>query len=266
MIIGADGPSYERVASWGEPAEDGPRLKYPYGIAIEKDGNLIIADTECSKVFRYAPDGEFLGQIGKGGGNKSGCFDAPRDVLVGPKGRIYVSDCRTGPPRLQVFNRKGEYVLGFGQKGVGPGLVLRTRGMALDPAGRFLIADVDNMRVNIYSDSGEFLESWEKDGERAGELNAPYGLVTDRNGDVFVSGYYGPCQKFTRKGEFLFAFAHPDPPLGPVYYPSATGDRWGNVYLAVRDEQGRERNSEDPSGKDGAYDEVQQSRRPRDEL
>ena len=66
--------------------------------------------------------------------------------------------------------------------------------------------------------------------------NAPYGLVIDRNDDIFVPGYYGPCQKFTNNGEFLAAFAHADPPDGPIGFQSATGDRWGNIYLAARRE------------------------------
>jgi hypothetical protein len=63
-------------------------------------------------------------------------------------------------------------------------------------------------------------------------------LVVDPSGDVFVSGYYGPAQKFDPNGKFLFAFAHGDPPDGPVYFHTIVGDKWGNVYLMVRNKEG----------------------------
>ena len=90
------------------------------------------------------------------------------------------------------------------------------------------------MRVNVYDKSGEFLYDWGKEGLNSGEFNAPHGLFVDKNADVFITGYYGPTQKFNSEGDFLFAFAHGDPPDGPAYFHNLTGDRWGNVYVLVR--------------------------------
>ena len=150
--------------------------------------------------------------------------------------RVFVSDVKTGPPRIQMFGPDNTFLHGFGQKGMWPGHVLRTQGMLFDPSGRLFVTDIDNMRVNIYDGEGNFLESWKGSGENPAEFNAPYGLVIDRSGDIFIPGYYGPCQKFTRDGWLLFAFAHADPPDGPVGFQNAAGDRWGNVYLASRNE------------------------------
>lgn len=121
--------------------------------------------------------------------------------------------------------------------------------MAIDGNGRLLAADVDNMRVNIYGLDGNFVEAWEKDGTLPGQFNEPYGLFADKNSDVFVASCYGPCQKFTSQGDFLFGFAHPDPPDGPVVLTSISGDRWGNVYLAVRDSVGIVHNTVHPEPK-----------------
>jgi hypothetical protein len=249
VILGTDPPKYEMVSKWEEPADGSAHLKNPSDIAIEQDGNLLITDDGCSQVFRYTPSGEFLGTIGLGSGFDPGKFDKPHNVAVDDQGKIFVSDLRTGPPRIQVFGHDGKLLHAFGQKGAGPGQVMETRGMEFDPAGRLLVADIENMRVNLYSHEGDFIETWQRDGIRPGEFNLPYGVVVDRNGDVFVPGYYGPCQKFDGQGNFLFAFAHPDPPDGPVAYTSATGDRWGNVYLAVRDSAGLVQNSVDPEPK-----------------
>ena len=103
-------------------------------------------------------------------------------------------------------------------------MILRGHGMAFDREQRLFVVDIDNMRVNVYSHAGEF--------------NAPHGLHIDPSGDVFVSGYYGPTQKFDARGNFLFAFGHGDPLDGPAYFHSMTGDRWGNVYVTVRNKGG----------------------------
>lgn len=248
-IVGDASPAYELVSKWEEPADGSSHLKDPSDLAIERDGNLIITDVGRSQVFRFSATGELLGHIGEGGGNAPGHFDGPRSVAIDSEGNIAVCDLRTGPPRIQVFNRDGKLIRAFAQKGVGPGMVMQTRGMAFDALGRLLVADMDNMRMNVYASDGNFLEAWEKNGVLPGEFNEPYGVVIDPNGDVCIPNYYGPCQKFTRTGAFLFAFAHPDPPKGPVAYTAAAGDQWGNVFLAVRDTTGLVQNSVDPEPK-----------------
>ena len=47
----------------------------------------------------------------------------------------------------------------------------------------------------------------------------------------------------------MLAFAHPDPPNGPVAFTSAAGDRWGNVFLATRDTAGLVQNFVKPEPK-----------------
>ncbi|MCC6490304.1 MAG: NHL repeat-containing protein, partial [Candidatus Hydrogenedentes bacterium] len=249
VIVGDGSPVYELVSKWEEPADASSHLKDPSDIAIERDGNLIITDAGRSQVFRFSVTGELLGQIGEGGGNAPGHFDGPRGVAIDSEGNIAVADVRTGPPRIQVFNHDGKLIRAFAQKGVGPGMVMQTRGMAFDASGRLLVADMDNMRVNVYTNDGDFLEAWEKNGVHPGEFNEPYGVVIDQNGDVSIHNYYGPCQKFTRTGNFLFAFAYPDPPTGPVAYTAVAGDQWGDVFLAVRDTAGLVQNSVDPEPK-----------------
>ncbi len=246
VLIGDKQPDYELVSKWEEPTNGTGHLRNPSGLAIEKDGNLLISDASCSQVFRFSPKGELLGNIGLGTGNTLGHLDSPRSLVVDNTGTIFVSDLRTGPPRLQAFHPDGTLFHAFAKKGTGPGQVMEIRAMTLDPMGRLLAADVDNMRISVFGPDGSFLETWDRDGTLPGQFNEPYGLFADSNSDVFVASYYGPCQKFTSQGEFLSAFALPDPPDGPVVLTSLAGDWWGNIYLAVRDSAGVVRNSVHP--------------------
>jgi sugar lactone lactonase YvrE len=232
-----EGAPYKMIMNWGESIENAKHFKDPHCIALDPDGNIIIADYDGSKVHRWTPDGEFIGYLGTSG-EGPGQVTKPRVVTTGPDNLLYVSDQKSDKPRIQVFDNDGNFVRIFAAKGTGPGHILRAHGLAFDPEGNLYVVDVDNMRINSYTREGAFLNSWGRDGRLRGEFNAPHGLVMDKNGDAFVSGYYGTCQKFNRRGEYLFQFAEGNPPDGAVYIHSASGDKYGNVYLMVRGMKG----------------------------
>lgn len=233
ILIGNPDPFYKLAHVWSEPKHSPRYLNDPHGIALDKDGNILIADQGASQVMRFTPQGKFLGYIGSGSGGETGMFTEPRVVLTDSNGRIWVSDSKADEPRIQAFTSDGKFTRTFAHKGVLPGQLLRAHGMAFDSRGRLFVVDVDNFRVNVYSQSGQFLYSWGKPGLQLGEFNAPHGLIVDPSDDVFVSNFYGPTQKFDPNGNLLFAFAYADPPDGPVGFHSISGDRWGNVYMTL---------------------------------
>jgi sugar lactone lactonase YvrE len=233
-IMGSGKPKYRMVRSWGEPTDKLDRLRSPHGITIGRGGDVIIADEASHRVLRYSPEGKFLGEVGYGFGREPGQFTKPRHTAVDADGRIWVSDEKSDRPRLQVFSADGEFSRILGEKGTAPGMLLRAHGMQFDRQQRLFVVDVDNARVSVYDKAGKFLFDWGKDGMYPGELNAAHGLFIDPSGDVFISGYYGPVQKFTVDGKFLGAFGYGEPPDGPVHFHAIGGDRWGNVYVTVR--------------------------------
>lgn len=232
-----DEPSYKLVNTWSEENENAQHLEEPHGICLDKEGNILIAD-QAGKVLRFTTKGKYLGDIAKGKGSEPGELSEARVVAIDGHGHIWVTDSKGDRPRVQVFTHEGEFMRIFAEKGNGPGQILRAHGLGFDSLDRAFISDVDNFRVNVYSHDGEFLYAWGKPGVEAGELNAPHGLVVDPSGDIFVSGYYGPSQKFDAEGNYLFGFAHGEPPDGPVYFHTIVGDQWGNVYLMVRNKEG----------------------------
>lgn len=238
VLMDAPGPAYELVGGWTEEKASAKYFVDPHCVCLDKDGNLLVADYNGSKVMRFAPDGTYLGIVGFGSGERPGYVKLPRVVQTDAEGRIFVSDQKSDKPRIQVFSHEGKFLRMFAEKGTGPGRILRAHGLAFDRHQRLFVVDVDNMRVNIYTHSGEFLKTWGRDGHRVGEFNAPHGLAMDGNDDVFIVGYYGPCQKFTAEGDFLFDFALGNPPDSAVYFHSISTDRWGNVYLMVRGMRG----------------------------
>jgi sugar lactone lactonase YvrE len=238
VLVGSVEAAYKPAGTWGEDKGPAAHLQEPHGISIDLGGNLLIADQGAGRIFRYAKDGRYLGEVGRGPGNGEGQFSQPRFAVVDAAGNIYVTDVKSDKARMQVFDPDGKFLRIFSEKGTAPGMILRGHGIAFDPKGRLFVTDVDNMRVSVFEPSGKFLFCWGKDGLNPGDFNAPHGLYLDPNGDVFVNGYYGPTQKFDSDGRFLFAFAHGDPPDGSVYFHSVAGDRWGDVYVTVRTKAG----------------------------
>jgi DNA-binding beta-propeller fold protein YncE len=243
VIVGDSPVRYKSVLIWTKKLNDPEsKMKSPHGLGLDKEGNILIADEIADRVFRYTMEGKFLNEIGNGPGENPGQFKAPREVRSDTEGNIFVTDSKGDDARIQVFNHQGEFLRIFGEKGRGPGQILRAHGIGFDPEQRLFINDVDNMRVNVYDASGKFLydfDGWEAyKNMNVGEMNAPHGIFVDPAGDVFVVSYYGPTHKFTPEGNILNVFAHGDPPDGSVYFHNITGDRWGNIYLLVRGKGG----------------------------
>jgi DNA-binding beta-propeller fold protein YncE len=242
VILGAARPEYKSIRIVSEPVLEGSdrtvHLTHPHGIGLDADGNIMIADEGGHAVHRYTPQGEYIGQLGKGKGSRPGEFTSPRAVIADASGNIYVTDSKGDRSRIQVFSRDGEFLRIYAEKGTLPGMILRAHGMDFDSAGRLYTVDVDNMRVNVYGPDDKFLYDWGEQGVFPGQFNAPHGLFVDRSDDVWISSYYGPAQKFNRFGDFIFDYCPGDPPDGPVYFHNSTGDQWGNAYICVRTKEG----------------------------
>ena len=61
---------------------------YPYGLCIDSNNILYVADYVRNTVCVYNTSGQFLGYIGNSDGSS---FDTPR-FIVSDKGRLYISD------------------------------------------------------------------------------------------------------------------------------------------------------------------------------
>jgi len=227
VLVGLNAPSYRLLARWGAHGEGQGQFLEPHGIALDKDGNLVIADPVRSRVFGFTPEGRFLRELGLGPGSGPGEFQGPPDVEVSSDGNIFVLD--RGNNRIQEFTPAGEFVRSWGEAGRGPGRFLRPHSIAFDGQARIHVADTDNGLIQVFDRSGKFLFSWATGDPGSNRFNAPHGAEVDANGDVFVADYYGGCQKFTADGKRLFHFA----PLDEKCHALAS-DRWGDVYLMSR--------------------------------
>jgi sugar lactone lactonase YvrE len=82
----------------GSPVPDA-QLRRPEGIALDRDGNVWVADYGRDRVVKLSPDGRLLQTIGSRG-SAAGEFVGPKGIAVDPStGRLYIAD--TGNARIQ---------------------------------------------------------------------------------------------------------------------------------------------------------------------
>ncbi|MBS1827918.1 MAG: hypothetical protein JST93_21595 [Acidobacteria bacterium] len=227
---------YKLIRSWLNPKGMPHPLQEAHGLCLDNEGNVIVVDSIASRVHRFTPDGKWLAEIGLGPGAGPGQFAGPRDARVHKDGHIYVSDANNA--RIQVFTADGKFERMWGGRGSGKGQLVRAHGLEFsNDHSKLFVVDVDNNRVSVFQPlTGELLYDFGRKGDQTGEFHEAHGLGILPNGDLIVSSYWGPVQRFTADGKFLFEFA----PAGFrnwIHFHSMTTDREGNTYLAARDRE-----------------------------
>ena len=72
----------------------------PNGVAVDEEGNIIVADSRNDRVQVFTSSGRFINKFGvKGTG--PGEFDRPSGICISPEGAIIVVDF--GNNRVQIF-------------------------------------------------------------------------------------------------------------------------------------------------------------------
>jgi DNA-binding beta-propeller fold protein YncE len=196
---------------WSTPAVE---LGRPTGVAIDPDGNVLVADTHYHRILRYSSDGELLAQFGNEG-TGPGQFTYPTGIAVRPDGTVFVSEFG-GNDRIQVFTPDGKFLRAWGSYGEEPGCFKRPQAIAL--AGeRLYVADAANHRIQVFDLEGKPLAQW-------GDLRYPYSVSIDDGGDLIVAEYgRHRVSKWSPDGRFLAAGGRPGAAPGELNTP------WGAI-------------------------------------
>jgi DNA-binding beta-propeller fold protein YncE len=209
----------------------------PQGIAIDKQGEVYVADTTNSRIEELAPRGP-IGAFG-GFGHDPGTFAAPYDVALGPNGKVYVADL--GNDRIEIFAYAGKnrhallQVINLRAKLASLGTAFFPEHLAVDHAGSiYADSGTQDDRIVKLSPSGAVLAVWGKWTPPLGDPNDrfynPKGLFVDRQNHLWVAdASHGAIQELSTAGKTLARFAEPGRDPGPS---SVTVDARGYVYVA----------------------------------
>lgn len=169
--------------------EDG-KVSRPWGLCVDVDGNIIVADRRNNRVQIFTADGNFKLKFGKKG-TGPGEFDLPAGITTDPQNRIVVVD--KDNHRVQLFTSGGEFVLKFGTYGKESGQFQYPWDVAVNAKGDILVTDSRNHRIQLFTSEGVFVTRFNFDGSNHNRLlkglTTPRGVCFNPQGDIIVSDF-----------------------------------------------------------------------------
>lgn len=179
----------------------------PYGVAIDRAGNVYVADTLNNTVRKISPSGEVMTLAGspgeEGPTNGTGAaarFNEPFGVAVDDAGNVYVADASNNAIRKVTSAGVVSTVAGGGAAGSsdGTGTAARLdepRGVAIDVNGTLYVADYDNHLIRKITAAG-VVTTLAGQADVAGSVDGlgtaalfrgPNGIAVDSTGVVYVA-------------------------------------------------------------------------------
>ena len=207
------------------------------GVAVNSKGHIFVFTRSNSangpafaptaaQLLEFGPDGQLLGEVGKGLYG----WSFAHSVRIDKDDNIWAID--KGSDMVIKFNPAGRVLWVFGRRKesadeetkpwehVNPplpaidGLFRQPTDVAWDSRGNIYITDgYINSRVAKYDSHGDWVKSWGAKGTAPGQFNLPHSIAIDRNDNIYVGDRSNHrVQVFDTDGKFLRLFTIDVPP------------------------------------------------------
>ena len=188
------------VHKLGTPIKTISGVKYPWGVAFNQRGEIIVAESSAH-ISLFSPTGEKLRSFGSNG-SEHGQFDYPRGVAIDDDGNILVVDQYNH--RIQKFTPDGKFIVSVGKKGSDPLEFSNPMGIAIHPLNkRVYIVEHSNHRIQILNPDLTFSSIFGSKGSGNRHFNTPRDVAFDSTGNVYVADFNNHrIQVFTSEGQF----------------------------------------------------------------
>jgi len=227
------------------------------GVAVNSKGHVFVFTRSNSaggpayapsaaQLLEFGPQGEFLGEIGKG----LYAWSFAHTVRIDKDDNIWAID--KGSDMVIKFDPAGRVQMVFGRRkesadhetgpweNVNPplpaidGLFRQPTDVAWDSDGNIYITDgYVNSRVAKYDKNGDWVKSWGDKGTAPGQFRLPHAIAIDRNNNIYVGDRTNRrIQVFDTNGKFLRLFTIDVPPAPGTHAVNGntpTGERLAAV-------------------------------------
>jgi DNA-binding beta-propeller fold protein YncE len=212
----------------GGRGSDKGQFDNPTGIAVDANGNVLVADTNNARIEKFSPTGTFLSAMGiKGIGY--GQLGAPNGIATDRAGNIYVADAskhvveKIAPDGTVIDEWKGPEP-GF----YGP------RRIAIGPDDSIYVVDQGRTRVAKFSPDGQVLAAWGTKGNGDGQFNDHTSVTVDPTTNrVYVADPINRrIQIFDSNGKFLTKWVVPEWGRTHGFEDLAIDSKTGRLYAS----------------------------------
>jgi sugar lactone lactonase YvrE len=247
------------IAGSADGKADTASFFYPEGVAVDRKGNLYVADTHNSLIRMISPDGFVTTLAGQRiyhtipGMDTVVRFDNPAGIAVDPSGYVYVADCGNDLIRKISPDGKVQIIAGNGKKGAKDSTGLNASfylpgGIALDSIGNIYVADTYNNKIRKISPAGIVTTlagrtlAGKANGKRsAASFSHPAGLTVGPGGYIYVADVGNNRIRVISPDGMVTNFAGSGirgstdgrDTIASFYRPyGVASDRSGNIYVA----------------------------------
>ena len=190
VVMARSGRDYATVGlpmlAFGKEGESEGDLCRPWGVACDKDGNIIIADRSNNRIQIFSSSGVFHHRFGSPG-TRPGQFDRPAGVACDLQGNIIVAD--KDNHRIQVFTFDGTFLFKFGEKGTKNGQFNYPWDLAVNSQGQILVSDTRNHRIQLFNSDGSFVNKYGFEGTLWKHFDSPRGVCFNHEGHIVVTDF-----------------------------------------------------------------------------
>ena len=220
------------VETLGTPIKNISGVKCPWGVAVNKRGDIIVTELNRNCVSIFSPAREKVKSFGSpGSGN--GQFSSPKGVTVDADDNILVVDYNNR--RIQKFSSDGNFITAVGKQGNKPLEFNCVIGIGIHPhTSKVYVADSWNHRIQILNPDLTFSSSFGSRGSDNGQFQYPFDVAFDSTGNVYVADHDNYCiQVFTAGSQFLRKFGRKGSGNGELTFPTSISiDSDNVVYVA----------------------------------
>jgi DNA-binding beta-propeller fold protein YncE len=200
----------------------------PSGIAVDGNGNVLVADTNNGRIEKFSPTGSFLSVMGDKGTGQ-GQLAGPNGIAVDRAGNIYVADA--GNHRVQKLAPNGGLIAEW--KGPEPGFY-GPRRIAIGPDDSIYVVDQGHTRIVKFNPDGEVLARWGTKGNGDAQFDDPTSVAVDpTTNKVYVADPRNKrIQVFDAKGKFLAKWEMPEWGRPAGFEDLAIDSKAGRLYAS----------------------------------
>jgi len=177
----------------------------PSNVAVDRDNNIIVCDSENRRIQMFDEEGRFL-RSESFEGLKKGEYEHIIAAAVDLKGNIVMFDWNSH--QIIIFDPiSRQNIRRFGGKGSEDGQFFHPQSICVDHLNRIIVCDTYNYRIQIFDHQGNHLLSFGSRGSEDGFFYNPCGVTVNHLNKIIVCDELNHrIQMFDEKGNHLLSF------------------------------------------------------------